>query len=518
MNLDSNKIKAVIVLTLATFAAVYLGISAATAQFETVAWVAGVISLVVCLAMGRRIWLIIPILSSLGFRLPLPGTISTMMMAQIAVITFLTILFLMRRLPMHLRLTELEGWCIFYGLCVVQVYMRNPVGLNLFGGASIGGRPYVEFALSFVTAGALSVLRVAPKDLLWWVRLTLIGSTINFFTGLVATRIPSVGYLFGASFGSGMAGDSPKGIVDPEAAGRIAYVRGISYTLALWISSRMAPLKACLHPIWAPLVIFTLVAAAFSGYRSQIAAVGLTYFVGLCYRGGFAQVILASFVGMLLICLLAAVNLLNPLPPNIQRALTFLPGTWEQRYKDDVKISNDWRTEIWIEALTSDQYIRNKIIGDGLGMTSEQLAKSIALEESKATGIGGWDSHRESILISGDYHSGPVQTIRTIGYFGLLVLLVGMVRVAVHAHHQILRCRGTEWYSTALFIGIPTISGPLIWVFIFGSFDGGAATLFMGTAMVRMLENNLPLPDFAVRRNETYLLKRDQMPSSQPSR
>ena len=513
MTLDSNKIKAAIILILATFAAVYLGISAATAQVETVAWVAGVISLVVCLAMGRRIWLIIPILSSLGLRLPLPGTMSTIIMAQIAVITFLGILFLMRKLPMTFRLTELEGWCVFYGLCVVQVYMRNPVGLNLFGGANIGGRPYVEFGLSFVTAGVLSVLRITPTDLVWWVRLTMIGSIINFFTGLIATKFPSIGFIFGASFGADVV-EGSSAVVDPEAASRIAYVRGISYSLALWISSRMPPLRACFHPIWAPLVIFTLVAASFSGYRSQIAAVGLTYFVGVCYRGGFVQVMLSSFAGALLVCLLAAVNLLNPLPPNIQRALTFLPGTWEQRYKDDVKTSNDWRTEIWIEALTSEHYIRNKIVGDGLGMTAEQLAKSVALAESTATGVGGWDSHRESILISGDYHSGPVQTIRTIGYFGLIVLLVGMFRVAVHAHRQILRCRGTEWYPTALFLGIPTISGPIIWVFIFGSFDGGAATLLMGAALVRMLENNLPIPAYVVRRHEPYILKKKNLQSS----
>ncbi len=108
----------------------------------------------------------------------------------------------------------------------------------------------------------------------------------------------------------------------------------------------------------------------------------------------------------------------------------------EQSHKDDAKQSSDWRTEIWIEALTSERYIRNKLIGDGLGMTSEQLQKSVAvaLQDSTANGIGGWESHRESILISGDFHSGPVQTIRTVGYVGLFILLIGMVRVAVHAH------------------------------------------------------------------------------------
>jgi hypothetical protein len=502
MTIDSQKIKVGIILLLGTFAALYLGITAATAQFETIAWVVGGLGLVVCLSLGRRIWLIIPIMSAINFRVPLPGTISSLLLAQILVIGFLGILFLMRKLPMRLHLTELEGWCILFLLCVIQVYLRNPVGINLFGASNVGGRPYIEFAIGFVVAALLSTLIINPKELVWWVRLSLIGSVVNFAMGLIAVVFPSIGFIFMATFMSDVREDGPTAAADTGRAGRVAFVRGISYTLALWISSRMSPLRACLHPVWAPLVLFTLAASAYSGYRSQIAGVGLVYFVGLCYRGGLPHVILSSLAATLAVVLLAFANLIYPLPANIQRSLTFLPGTWEQIHKDDAKQSSDWRTEIWIEALTNKTYINNTLIGDGLGMTSEQLQRSISLQDSTAKGIGGWDSHRESILISGDYHSGPVSTIRTVGYVGLAVLLAGMFRVAVHAHRQIKRCRGTEWYPTALFIGIPIIGGPISWIFIFGSFEMGAASLFMGTALVRLMENNLPLPAYAVQRRE----------------
>jgi hypothetical protein len=506
--MDSNKIKALLVVVISLFGAVYLGVAAATAQLEAVAWIVGGIGLVICVALGNKIWLLLPVLSALSLRLPLPGNISTLMIAQGVIVGFAGLLFLMRKLPMKVQLTELEFWCLLFALFVLQAYARNPVGLNLFGGDMVGGRAYVEFAATLVTATLLSVLLVKPNDLRWWVRLTLIGSIGNFFIGALGILFPSLGYYLGASFSTDAAdSDNQGGAVDAGRADRISFVRGISRTLAIWISSNISPLKASFHPVWAPLVLFTLGAAAFSGYRSQFAVVGLSYFVGLCYRGGFIQVLIASTIGVIGLALLAFINLVAPLPPNVQRSLSFLPGAWEQRYINDAESSTEWRTEIWIEALTSDRYIENKWLGDGLGFTAKQLQQTLALREQKGTGTTGFDYHRESILISGDYHSGPVQTIRTIGYAGLAVLILGMIRMAVRAHRQIMRSRGTEWYPTALFIGIPIIWGPFFWVFIFGSFTGGVGTLLMGTALVRMLEKNLPLPPYSKSDRTPYILK-----------
>jgi hypothetical protein len=506
--MDSNKLKVILVLGFATFAAVYLGIAAATAQFEAVLWVVGGVGLSICLALGKKIWLLLPIATSIGLKLPLPGNFSTIFMTQAVVLGFCGLLFLMRRLPLNFRFTELEGWCLLFLIFVAQAYMRNPVGLNIFGSDTVGGKPYAVLALTVLTAILLASLRNEPNDLKWWVRLTMIGSIANFGFGLLAKFLPtSLAIYLGASFSNDVEIEDPsdRTVVDEDAAGRVTFVRNITKDLAIWISSRISPLKAVFHPIWAPLVLFTLAGAAFSGFRSQFAFVGLAYFVGVCYRGGFSHVMISALIGAVSLVILALGNMIYPLPPNIQRALTFLPGTWEQRHKDSAKISTDWRTEIWITALTSEKYIRNKILGDGLGMTSSQLQQTLALNDTRGGGISGFDLHREAILISGDYHSGPVQTIRTCGYLGLLVLLCGMVRVAVHAHRQILRSRGTEWYPTVLFICIPFISLPFSWVFIFGTFNGGAYGLLMGTALVRMLEKNLPIPSYVRKRDIPYV-------------
>lgn len=507
--MDTNKIKVILVLVIATFAALYLGVAAATAQFEAVLWVIAGVGISICLALGKKIWLLLPIASSIGLKLPLPGNFSTVFLTQAVIIGFCGLLFLMRRLPMEFRFTELEAWCLLFLMCVAQAYLRNPVGLNIFGADTVGAKPYAVVGMTVLTAILLASLRIDPNDLRWWVRLTMLGSIANFGIGLLAKFLPSsLAIYLAASFSSDVEIEDPtdRSVVDERAAGRVSYVRGITLDLARWISSRISPLKAAFHPVWAPLILFTLAGAAFSGYRSQLAVVGLAYFLGVCYRGGFPQVLVSGLIGAVGLVLLALGNLIHPLPPNIQRSLTVLPGTWEQRYKDSARISTEWRTEMWIEALTSDRYIRNKFLGDGLGMTAAQLQKAAALSAQAASGqTGGFDAHRESIMISGDYHSGPVQTIRTCGYLGLLVLLIGMVRVAVHAHRQVLRSRGTEWYPVVLFICITFIALPISWVFIFGSFTGGASGLLMGTGMVRMLQKNLPIPPYRGDRNQPFV-------------
>ncbi len=495
--MDSGKIKIILIVAVAIIAAIQLGIAAATAQFEVVAWVAGGTVLATCVALGRRVWLILPFMTTLGLVLPLPGNFSSDFIAQGIVCGFCTLLFLMRRLPVKFRFTELEMWCLLLLLFVAQAYLRNPVGLNIFGGETVGAKPYALFLATVVTAMILSVLLINPADLRWWVRLSLIGALCNFGLGALVRIFPPMGYFLGASFSADVSQQGFTNEVLEGRAGRASFVREISVTLSTWVASKVSPLKGAFHPFWAPLILFTMAAAAYSGFRSQIAAVGLIYFIGVCYRGGFKGVFVSVVLASLAVGMLSIVNLAVPLPDNIQRALAFLPGTWDESHKQDTESSTDWRMEMWIEVLTTDRYIKNKWIGDGLGLSVEELQRTRALLESSsagALGTSGFDLQREAVMLVGDYHSGPIQTIRTIGYIGLLFLFLGMIRVAVHAHRQIRRSRGTEWHAVTLFLCIPLIVAPIYWALVFGDFLLGATHLLMGTALVRMLQNNLPLP------------------------
>ena len=506
--LNARSIQSSIVLIIGLLLAVVMGNMLVTDTFSAFAWLGVVAVITICIFMGRRIWLLIPFMGALELGLRIPGQPSSLMLGELLTLAFCTVLFLMRKLPLKLVWTELEFWMLVLTLFVVQAYIRNPVGVNIFGGDTVGGKPYFLFGMATVSAMVLAGLQVTAPELMMIIRVSIVGGLLNAFVSLLSTFVPAVGSYFSGSFATSeeVTYENFNRVIDTGATNRITFLGSLTRNVALWVCSFISPVKALLDPFWGSLLLFTVLGAAYSGYRNAVVTVGSTYLVGLAYRGGFGYLMLAALGGTGAVAMLAAVNLMAPLPPNIQRSLTFLPGTWEQRYRDDAKGSSEWRYEIWQEVLTSDKYIQNKWMGDGLGFSSDAFRQSVAMADTNGTGVSGFDVQRENILVSGDYHSGPVQTIRVIGYIGLLFLLLAMARLAIHAHRQILRCRGTEWYPLALFTGIPLITYPFFFAFVFGDFQGGATTFMLGAAMVRMLQNNLPLPAYAGRSRSPYLL------------
>lgn len=495
--MDSAKIKAILITTLVAIAALWLGLSAATAQVETGMWVSGISAVMICAILGKRVWMILPFATALNLTLMIPGQPNTILLAQALFVGFAGLLLLLRRLPYRLEITELEMWIIALCLCVGQAYLRNPVGLNIFGSGSVGGRPYAIFGAAIVSTMFLVGLRIPALDLKWIFRLHIIGGLLNFTMLAIGYFVPKIGIWYGSVNLEAVKGSNyQEGDYGIDRATRIQFTRDIARNIALWISAVKAPIKACFHPIWAPLVLLSLAFATLSGYRSEIAAVGLTYLVGIMYRGGFTSVLLATAALIIGLALLALVNMATTLPSNIQRSLTFLPGTWDQSHKQDAQDSTTWRVEMWKEALCTDYWISNKWLGDGLGMTQEEFNYIQSLKGRQIggqVGTGKLTTQQEIMMASNSYHSGPVSTIRTIGYIGLLVLLAAQIRLAMHAHSQIKRARNTKWFSLTLLIGIPVVFSPFYFVFIFGDFGPAIASLLYGISMVRILENNLPL-------------------------
>jgi hypothetical protein len=356
-----------------------------------------------------------------------------------------------------------------------------------------------EVALTGMLLGALIV---PPSELRWALRLTVIGSFAGpFFTSL---RLRFVGG------GIDMAPAGIEGSTGGGGSSRIPVLGYLATAIARIIASYVSPLRACLHPLWAPLILLSFAFAAGSGYRNVVASIGLYYLIAIAYRGGFMSVVVASLSAAFGLGALALFNLAMPLPPNIQRALSPFPGTWEQRHIEAADASTEWRLEMWKEALFTEFWIQNKVLGDGLGFSRRELEMMEAAESGQAyESLGsGLSAQQESLMINGGYHSGPVQTIRTVGYVGLMILMLAMIRLAVHAHREILRCRGTEWYSFALFMGIPSIALPFIFTFVFGEFRTAVTQIFLTYGMLSLMRRTLPLPAYVKPSRSPYILNR----------
>ena len=495
----SSSAKNIIILLIAFIIAIWLGTTIVTEQLETIFKIVASALLLTCLFLGRRIWLLLILFTALN--VPIIRGLGTTELGQILFISFTVLITLMRRQPYRFSFGEKEVWMLLLAACILQVYLRNPIGLNMFGASAVGARPYFMVGMAFLSSLILGNIAVRPSEIRSSFWLSIIGSIVG--VPLTAVR-ESIG-------GGAVAFEQGSLLDDGRGSSRIMSLGMLSSIAARVSVSFISPLRALLHPIWAPVILFCLAAAAMSGYRNAVAHVGFIFLVGLAYRSGGSAVIVSSVAGALGIAILAFVNLVSPLPPNIQRALSPFPGTWEERYVDDATNSTEWRIEMWEEALFTDYWIHNKILGDGLGFTRRELS----MMEDINSGAGNLDNRnsgmtqqQESMMVSGSYHSGPVQTVRTVGYVGLAVLLIAMIRIAVHAHRQILRCRGTEWYSLALYTCIPVIVLPPFFILIFGEFGKDVSAVFFSYALISLLEKNLPLPPYAKTRYVPYILSR----------
>jgi hypothetical protein len=504
-----NIVKAIIVFVIGSCLALFLGIGIVTDQQQTLLQFAAVGFGLICILLGTKVWLLVVILGALNF--PLIRGLSTGQLGQMTFLLFGTMLLMMRRLPVRFTLSEIEWWRLAIGICIAQVYIRNPAGLNMFGAGNVGGKAYFIAGLAFITSWLYGSLKVPARELKWAMNLNLFCSFIGIPISEIRTRM-GLAAIEASEVGTQQTASNDGG------ATRIGSLGSFAGTLSRWIASRVNPLKACLHPVWGPLILITLAAAAGSGFRNTIAAVGLTYLVALCYRGGLPSVILSFFIGAFGIGMLSFVNLIAPLPANMQRALTIFPGTWEQRYKDDAKGSSEWRFEMWREAILTDNWIENKWFGDGLGMSKKELEKAESLSSGNVhMGTRGLSIHQENAMAAGDYHSGPVQTVRIVGYVGLVILLAAMTRNAVHAHRLIMRCKGTDWQVFSLYFGIPMIVSPFMFTFVYGDFQRAASTVFMGGALLQLINHSLPLPPYIKPRRQPYILQRNGAQKTLPA-
>lgn len=484
--------KVMLIIILAVFGAIYMGVGAATDVIRTLAISMTIVGVSVCLILGRKIWMLIPLGMYMDLSVRLPGQPTTLLLTQFALCVFGILMITAGKLRVHkFKMTSLD-WCLLILLlCVMQVYARNPVGVNLFGASNVGGRAYIFFAVSLVSAIILSRIQVPYQDLKKMFRLVVVGGILNFVLGVFGYFVPFLGQFIGTGVVQDAASSSQA--VDAGRATRVPFAKRIGVNIALWISSMIDPVKACFNVLWLPLILFAFAAAGVSGFRNVIASVGLTFLVGIIYQGGIRSLLVSAGSGAMVLIIVAVINTTSPLPPNIQRAMSFLPGTWDEEYVESGKDSTEWRVEMWEEALLTDNWIHNKLLGDGLGFTRAELAYQ---EELKYTGSRaesfGFDAQRASFLVSGDYHSGPVSAIRTIGYVGLMVMIIFMLMQSYKAHKLIMKSKGMIWRPLVMIICIPIVWYPIFFLFVYGIFQRDTVIIIMGYGLLRLLENNLP--------------------------
>jgi len=238
--MNTRSLIGIIFLVGVLFIAMALGVQIVTAQLETIFFAVAAATFLICLLLGSRIWLILPLASSLGLTFRVPGQPSALLIAQLLFICITILMIMVRKINLRFRIGELEIWMIALILLVGQVYARNPVSVGIVGGDTVGGKAYVFFAIACIVFFLLSSYSVPKRQLYWYLWLSILGGILNFGLNVIGRLIPSVGFWYGAVSGF----ENEAAGIDPDKATRISFIGYTSRDISLWVSTFISPLRA----------------------------------------------------------------------------------------------------------------------------------------------------------------------------------------------------------------------------------------------------------------------------------
>lgn len=508
----------IICTTLGLLFAVYCGSVIGSGQTTTLSIIAGgIFFLSLGITFRDKIWLMIPFTGLATGKLmflPLPFTV-----ADLGIITAFCWFLILRAVrivhhkPRFNRLDLILGINLAY---VAITFLRNPVGTFAGGSELIGGRPYFDIALATCGYWVLQRADLTEKIAYRFPIISIVSGSLNFIASTVSYFIPAtVPYLSriysGIDASQYLSEENTGTIVDanPDEINRIGYLAGFGAALSLALYSYYRSITLILptyfwRPRWTYFWRFKLMSLAIfsillSGFRNTIVAMGIYFLLSIFYQrrtGDLWRLLFYAVPSFVLIISLQGV--LFELPLTAQRTLSFLPGRWSPAAKADAEGSVEWRVYMWKALFEENKYIKNRILGDGFGYS---LADSRAMEA--ATDLKAAHSTQENFLVTGDLHSGPLSTIRFVGYVGLGLYLLLAFSTLAAAHRLIRRAYGTRYFPMAMFVGLPAIYGPFHFIFVYGGYKQDLASLIISIGYLKLLERGLLAYEEKKRREAT---------------
>ena len=501
--MDSQKLKVILVVVLSLFGALYLGIAAATAQMEAIAWVLGGTMVVFVLALGRHVWMLIPLSVGLG------GTINTIPGSPPpwALAGFLAGCMLLARILMHrtrefqVKPSLLDIAVLLNAAVVFQAYVRNPTGLMMFGGDLVGGKPYILFAAAIGCYFLMSIIRTDFKFIKIGIYFTILGAVIDGLFKIISQVIPGVGARVLPIYSGVTARTALSGAEFDVEVSRLEGGKDAGPPLLNLAFGLFRPLQT-INPLY--LKAFMLAASGgiliiLSGFRSTIAYALLMFIAGTLLRRKFIDLLLLALIGFIGLIIIAASGLATKLPASAQRVLAPVPFIEIDPFvRESAKGSAENRFEMWRLALFTDRYIKNKWLGDGFAYSADEQRAKMELA------MGGGTFSRnfgfiESSLASGSYHGFHVETIRFTGGVGLACAVFLMLVCAVKAWNIASRYRNQWEFGPLAVLAIPFLVYPFQALLIFGAYRAQFPQFIVLAGLLKMAENNLRVEAEAAR-------------------
>jgi hypothetical protein len=266
---------------------------------------------------------------------------------------------------------------------------------------------------------------------------------------------------------------------------------GFVSVLALCARYKPITLLSPLYPVRVALFAAALAAIFLSGFRATFLAAAVFYGLATLLRGRGRDMFVSAGIGVAaLVLLISLQGSVVQFPLTMQRALSWLPGDWNQEAIEDAQGSSRWRYEMVEWAWNDNTILRNKIWGQGIGLSIDDMnliAASMMAGKGGATLLGGSD--RENFMITGTFHNGPISAIKCVGVVGLALFSVLIIYLAVRAWKLCVLTAGSKAFPLALFAGMPIIYFPFQFLVVTGFYELDLTVSIFSAGLLNLVAN-----------------------------
>jgi len=488
--MNTRNLYAIIALILGIPLAIFLGLSVVQDQVGTVLWIVGIGFFLLCVGLGKHIWILIP--ATLGMKGTiscLPGSPAPWYLMTAIVLGFTVLRIAIRRQKIEFRWTGMETAILLVAFTILQAFIRNPTGLSMLGGEYAGGKPYFVFGVAMI---AFLLVGTADADMKSWC--FGVGAYIIFslFDGILASlsvlspqfSMILIRYYSNVNLDAVMTVNYYVDISEM----RLSELGQVGSVLGLIATTFWRPVAALdFRKPWRALIAgFAVLLILLSGFRSAIVRLGVNFIYGSVLRRKPIDVLAVFMVGLLFLVGIVGAGLTKKLPYGAQRALSFLPIEVRSDVRHAAEGSKDLRIDMWKQVLSTDRYISNKILGDGFQISSSEQAARDAWTSGDAR-MRQSMTKEQMHLESGSYHGFHVETIRFTGVVGLIAATAVLIVFAVFASRCIKYFRGNRHWGFVLFVCMPFLIHPWWYWAVFGSYKAYFPILIAWAGMVKLL-------------------------------
>jgi len=458
---------------------------------------AGFLGMTIFLATGRNAYIMLAMAvgmtGSIG-ALPLPFSYQELMIFGAFGVTLGQLTF--KKLRLEGRSISLDIFVLINIIYMITVYIRNPAGVRAFGSEIVGGRPYLVVLVSVLFYFAIAQYKLPPK-LAPKFPLIIAGPVIALsLVAMTAFFVPGFGKMV-YPFWSGVGLD--RGIIEAAggtSAGGDSAVSRIPGSSLIGITSMQLlcaylPVGHFITPMNPlPFAAFVLAILGWlaSGFRSGFLVYGGYLFYNSVLRRRLHDLVpLVTFAVLAIGIVILGQGSLFQLPLGMQRSLSFLPGDWDNEAKSDADASTEWRLNIWQHVWNNEEFIKDKVFGDGFGFSAYDLK----LQIDSILGIGGYMDDTSAEMVTGAYHSGPLSSIRYVGMVGLVLFAALQIATLVYATKLVRRAWGTPYQPIALFLAVPMLYGTISFYLIYGGYENELPRTIFAVGFLKFVEFSL---------------------------